>query len=156
MNTVTVSKIVPGPPTSVFPGFTASFGAWYPQEYTWSGTGLVSIRLGSREGDFCTEIGPLGLRLDWGRILHWDPPHNFRFSWQISYERVPVPDQLQASEVVVRFTPEGESTRLDLHHTHFERHGEDSAEAYAEAMGSQAGWPWILDVFTTWYRNNRR
>ena len=48
--------------------------------------------------------------------------------------------------VDVRFDPDGSGTRVSLIHRGFERHGE-AAGAYADQMGSEDGWPYILERF---------
>lgn len=68
-------------------------------------------------------------------------------SWQISPERVPEPDPAKASEVEIHFVAEGPaSTHVEFEHRGFGRHGE-GAEGYLEAMGSECGWPYILDRY---------
>ena len=131
------------PPERAFARFTTELGDWWPAEYTWSQQALESIGI---EDGRCYEIGPHGLRLEWGRVLAWEPPQRLVFTWQISPTRVPQPDPAQASEVEVGFAPDGGGTRVDLLHRHFERHGE-GAEEYAAAMGSPQGWEYILARF---------
>jgi uncharacterized protein YndB with AHSA1/START domain len=80
-------------------------------------------------------------------VLVWDPPRRLAFSWQISPGREPIPDPKKASEVELRFGEEGpRSTRIEFEHRGFSRHGE-GAEGYREAMGSEQGWPYILDRY---------
>ena len=132
-------------PEQAFKLFTDGLGSWWPREFSWSQDVLEEIGMEARPGGFLYEIGPHGLRLDWGRVLAWEPPGRLLFSWQISPERVPEPDPAQASEVEVRFEPAASGCRVVLLHRGFERHGEGGA-GYAEMMGSQ-GWPYALERF---------
>jgi uncharacterized protein YndB with AHSA1/START domain len=121
--------------------------SWYPSEYTWSQDILDTIAIEGREGGRCFERGPGGFWIDWGRVLVWNPPRRLAFSWQISPERQPIPDPAKASEVELRFEEEGpRSTRIEFEHRGFTRHGE-GAEGYRETLGSEQGWPYILDRY---------
>ena len=138
-------------PTSVeraYAVFAEEFASWYhPSEYTWSQDVLETIGIEGREGGRCFERGPYGFWVDWGRVLVWDPPHRLAFSWQISPGREPVPDPEKASEVELRIHEEGpQSTRVEFEHRGFSRHGE-GAESYLMALGSEQGWPYILDRY---------
>ena len=132
---------VPVPPERAFDAF-ADLGSWWPAELSWSGDVLVSLALDPRPGGLATEIGPHGFRVDWGRVLDWQPPERLVLAWQIGPTRVPEPDPARASEVEVRFVPAGpETTRVSVEHRGFERHG-DGAEEYAAGM--TGGWEQLL------------
>lgn len=137
-------------PDEAFARFTEGLGEWWPPEYTWSGPALVAIEMSLGEGGLCTERGPHGFRCDWGRVTTWDPPARVVFTWQISPARVPQPDPRHASTVDVRFTADGDRTRVELTHAGFERHG-DGAAGYRGAMASPEGWMRILQRFATPY-----
>ena len=132
---------VPIEPEAAFALFADRMGEWWPREYSWAGARLEWIGI---KAGMCMERGPHGFRVDWGRVLSWEPPDRLRFSWQISPSRVPEPDPERASEVEVRFTPaEHGGTIVSLAHRSFDRHGE-GWQAYEEAMASPDGWPSIL------------
>lgn len=134
-------------PQAAFERFTHGMGDWWLPAYSWSGEALQSISIEPREGGFCTEIGPHGLRCDFGRVLTADPGRHLAFTWQIGADRVPVLDPEAASRVDVHFEPAGDgATRVTLTHSDFDRHGPDGA-AYCEAMASQQGWPLLLQRF---------
>ena len=138
------SVTVPRSPERAFVAFVDGFVEWWPPEYTWSGQRLEAIGIEPRMGGLCSELGPHGFRLDWGRVLAWEPPSRLVLAWQIGPTRVPEPDPDRASEVEVRFEPDGgDGTRVELVHRGFERHG-DGAEAYRAAMDSEQGWELIL------------
>jgi uncharacterized protein YndB with AHSA1/START domain len=141
---VRVTVNVPASVDRAFAFFTDSFSSWWPREYTWSQDALNRIGIEAREGGLCSEYGPNGFRCDWGRVLVWDPPQQLVLSWQLSPDRQPEPNPAKASEVDIRFLPQGDSSCvLELQHRGFERHGAGGG-AYAAAMGSDEGWPKIL------------
>jgi len=147
VESVRVGVTVDADAEEAFRLFTLGLGAWWPAAYTWSGEVLESVFVEPRAGGFCVEQGPHGFRCHWGRVLVCEPPSRLVLAWQISPRREPEPDPDRASEVEVRLTEEEPgSSRVDLEHRGFERHGDDGA-AYAEAMGGPQGWPWLLDLF---------
>lgn len=138
---------VAAPPEHAFSVFTDGLATWWPAEYTWSAGVLDTIGIEPREGGLCFEVGPYGFRVDWGRVLMWEPPKRLVFAWQISPRREPVPDPAKASEVEVRFEPEGPaSTRVEFEHRDLARHGGESTD-YLAALASPGGWPYILDRY---------
>jgi uncharacterized protein YndB with AHSA1/START domain len=137
---------VPLSPERAFKLFTDGLGGWWPREFSWSQDALEEIGMETRKGGLLYEIGPHGFRVDWGRVVEWEPPARLVFSWQISPTRVPEPDPAKASEVEVRFEPDDDGSRVVLAHRAFDRHGEGGA-GYAEMMGAE-GWPYALERFT--------
>ncbi|HEX2844415.1 MAG TPA: SRPBCC domain-containing protein, partial [Candidatus Limnocylindria bacterium] len=107
-------------PEAAFGHFVDRFETWWPREYSWSGDALESIGIEPRVGGFCFERGPHGLRLDWGRVTAWEPPHRLGFSWQIEMDRTPQPIPAHASSVELRFEPAGAGCWLTLLHSGFE------------------------------------
>lgn len=138
--------IVPADPSTVFRRFTIELSGWWPRAFTWSGEQLlVDIGMQPGPGGHLYEIGPHGLRLDWGRVLTWRQPEQVAFSWQIGPDRVPQPDADRATEVDVRFTAAGTGTVVVLSHDGWERHGEQGAVYRA---GMATAWPRALEQFT--------
>ncbi|KXK58135.1 ATPase [Micromonospora rosaria] len=136
--------LVAASPERAFAVFTGELADWWVREYTWSGpAALVELGIEPHAGGMLYEIGPYGFRSDWGRVLTWDPPRRFVFTWQIGPDRLPVPDPALASEVEVLFLPDDDSggTRVEVEHRHFDRHG-TAAEGYREAL--TAGWQELL------------
>ncbi len=141
------SVVVTLPPERAFAVLAGRLGSWWPAEYTWAQDGLEDIAIEPWEGGRCYERGPHGFQCDWGRVLVWEPPDRLVFSWQIGPDRVPVPDSERAGEVEVLFSGQADgTTRVELEHRGFERHGE-GAEEYRDAMASEQGWPRLLDRF---------
>ena len=141
---LTHSTVVAVPPGAALDLFTSRLGEWWPAEYTWSQDALEHIEIEPLVGGRAFERGPAGFECDWGRVLAIEPSALLAFSWQIAPDRTPQPDAGKASEVSVRFAAEGErATRIELEHTHFERHGEGGA-GYRDALASPQGWPFML------------
>lgn len=138
---------VPASAERAFSIFIDEFADWWPGEYTWSGPVLEDIGIGRGVGGMCYEKGPHGFQCHWGRVLVWEPPQRLVLSWQISPQRIPEPDPERASEVEVRFHSEAASTtRVELEHREFERHGA-GAEDYRAGMATPQGWTLILDRY---------
>lgn len=138
---------VPIPPDRAFELFVDELATWWPAEYTWAGDALETIAIEPEEGGRCFERGPHGFECDWGRVITWNSPHRLGFTWQVSPARVPEPNPNKASDVDVRFVDETPSTtRVELEHRGFERHGEGGA-GYRTGMASPQGWPYILDRY---------
>lgn len=132
-------------PDAAFELFTAGFGSWWPAEFSWSQPDLLkSIGMDCRPGGMLSETGPHGFRIDWGRIIAWDPPLSLSFLWQISPDRLPVPNPDQASIVTVTFAGANEGTQVDVTHDAWERHGV-GALAYRDEFAQ--AWPMALDRY---------
>ena len=80
-----------------------------------------------------------GQEATWGEVLVWDAPSRIVLTWHPGDE-----DASRATEIEVRFTPEGDGTRVDLEHRGWERLGEQAAEAQA---GYDGGWEAVLATY---------
>lgn len=147
LGTIHKEVIVPLPLARAFELFTSGFSEWWPKEYTWSQHSLVKILLEAKKGGRCYEIGPHDFQCQFGRVLSCDPPHEIKFTWQISPDSRPQPNPENASEVQVRFVAEGEhTTKVILSHSLIEHHGQ-GAEDYFNGLNSEQGWSWILQHY---------
>jgi uncharacterized protein YndB with AHSA1/START domain len=156
MDSINIAINVPGDRAFAFRTFVGDFNAWWPKAYTWSGDSLVHIGLATNIGGLCSEIGPEGFRCDWGRILRYEEGKLISFRWQISFERIPVPDASKCSEVHVTFDAVNNAeTSVSLEHKYFERHGE-KGERYRDALASEQGWPLILEQYKKYCSYIRR
>jgi uncharacterized protein YndB with AHSA1/START domain len=141
------SVTVSAPRERAFAAFHGGFGRWWPAAYSYAGeSGLQEIRLGLAAGDLCSEIGPAGFQVDWGRMLAVEAPGRLAFLWQIAPDRTPQPAPARASEIEVIFEPEGDGTKVTLTHRAFERCGAHGGR-YRDEMASPAGWPRILQAY---------
>lgn len=132
------------PPDHAFRVFTERLGSWWPL-----GTHSVSVMddgsgapetavLEPRVGGRLYERTRDGRDCDWGRVLAWEPPGRLVLSWH------PGRPESEATEVEVRFVPEGERTRVELEHRGWERLGERAAPA---REGYDGGWPAVLGAY---------
>lgn len=132
-----------------FEKFLDEFDQWWPKEYTWAQDQLREIRIDGREDGLCTEIGPYGFRCDWGRVTELTRSSKIVLKWQISPDRLPVPNPEQASEVEIRFSNAAGCTSVEFEHRNFENHGE-GARQYFEMMNSEQGWDYILNAYKSY------
>jgi uncharacterized protein YndB with AHSA1/START domain len=139
--------ITTSPVEDCFSMFVDHLQDWWPKEYTWSQQALKKIAIAPYINGHCFETGPFDFRCDWGRVIEFERPFHIAFSWQISPERIPLPDPEKASKVTVTFkTLEDKTVRVRLIHSGFEQYGTDWQE-YARAMNSEKGWPYILEKY---------
>jgi uncharacterized protein YndB with AHSA1/START domain len=81
-----------------------------------------------------------------GHVRTWDPPRRLVLTWEIFSDWRDDPS-IQ-TEVEVRFTPEGTSTRVDLEHRLLHQYGE-RAVPMRGIFDSDQGWKGLLDVFAS-------
>jgi uncharacterized protein YndB with AHSA1/START domain len=129
-----------------FDVFTAGIDRWWPKTHgIGAGPVLESViepfvggRWYSRHADGADAVV--------GHVLVWEPAQRFVCSWEISADWKPDARAAFASEVEVRFVPEGPSTtRVELEHRNFERMGPQSAEKMRNDVAG--GWPKIMELF---------
>jgi hypothetical protein len=134
-------------PAAAFEKFRHDITRWWPREYTYSGDSLEDLFLEGRKGGVFWERGPEGFRCDLARVMRWMPPDRMIVRWHISSSHRPEPDPEHASEVEIRFVPDGGAgTRIEVEHRAFSKHGTGGAE-YCARMGSDTGWSFILQRF---------
>jgi uncharacterized protein YndB with AHSA1/START domain len=147
MNTSIVAAVtISASQENAFRIFTSQLPYWWPKAYTWSQDKLVQMVIEPHIDGKCYETGPHHFRCDWGRVLAINEPEMLSFSWQIAASRAPEPDPDKAGIVTVTFMPAGDHlTEVKLEHSEFDKYGE-GWEQYAAAMGSEQGWPYILQA----------
>jgi hypothetical protein len=134
-------------PAEAFEKFRHDVAKWWPREYTYAGESMEDLYIEGRKGGVMWERGPEGFRCDLARVMRWMPPEKMILRWHISASHRPEPDPINASEVEIRFVPNGSGgTRIELEHRGFSNHG-TGAEEYCTRMGSETGWPFILKRF---------
>jgi uncharacterized protein YndB with AHSA1/START domain len=137
---VRTSITVEAPADRAFALFTEGIGTWWPPEHHLIEAELAEMVFEPRVGGHIYDRGVDGSECRWARVLAYEPPTRVVFSWDISPRWQLEADHEKASEVEVRFTPEGpDRTYVELEHRHLDRHGEDW-EAMRDAVGSPEGW----------------
>lgn len=135
------TRVVPIPPAEAFDLFTARMSSWWPLA-THSVFEGKAVRCGfePRVGGALFEESDAGERSIWGTILAWEPPGRFVVTWH------PGRGADTAQELEVRFTSEGNGTRVDLEHRGWQKLG---AEAAATREGYSGGWEGVLAYYVT-------
>jgi uncharacterized protein YndB with AHSA1/START domain len=127
--------------------FTEGFDSWWPRSHSIGGSPLKRAIIEARAGGRCFQESTNGSECDWGSVIVWDPPRRFVLAWHLNENWQYEPDSAKASEVEVRFTPEpGGTTRVDLEHRHFDRHGAGGAIIKA-GVDSPEGWAGLLQLY---------
>ena len=140
VRTVTVAA----PRERAFTVFTEQLGTWWPKEYSIGASDMADFVMEPKVGGRWYEVGVDGAECDTGTVTVYDPPARLVFIWQLDGSFRYDPDPAHGSEVEVRFVAEGPgTTRVELEHRHFERHGATAA-ALAEAVGGDGGWNGLL------------
>lgn len=126
------------PADRAFRAFTDEIGQWWPLDkgFSFGGELAKDMFMERREGGRLYERFSDGTEYLYGNVLAYEPPTRVVFSWPS--------EAAEPTEVEVRFTPEGESTRVDLEHHGFERLGEQAEKAFGEY---DQGWVEVLGHF---------
>jgi uncharacterized protein YndB with AHSA1/START domain len=133
------SVVVRCTPERAFHVYTERMGDWYPIEgHSIFDDANSTIVWEGRVGGQVYELSTKGEKGLWGTITAWDPPNELRMSWH------PARDEETAQELTIRFTPEGDGTRVEIVHTGWERVGPDFRERMA---GYDEGWSSVLADF---------
>ena len=125
---------------AAFDLFTEGIASWWPL-----GTHSVfqeegeTVFFEQHEGGRIFERTPDGKEADWGSVLAWEPPDRVVYDWH------PEPGSI-ATEVEVRFSPEGDATRVELEHRGWERLG-DNGPAKRASYNAPDGWDQVIG----WY-----
>lgn len=133
------SLVVNCSPERAFEVFTREIGSWWPtSQYSIGGDKITEVVFEEQVGGRIFEKHSDGGEGEWGRVLAWDPPNRFVMSWS------PGGTTDKATELEVRFAPEGGGTRVELAHSGWEILGEQATESRAAYDG---GWPGVLGEF---------
>ena len=135
---------VAAPPERAFDVFTAGFDRWWPRSHSIGESPLKTAVIESRPGGRWYGLLENGTEAEWGDVLAWEPPSRLVLAWRIGVDWQYDPNLV--TEVEVRFTPEGEGTRVDFEHRHLERMGE-GAEGARASFDSEGGWTGLLAMF---------
>jgi uncharacterized protein YndB with AHSA1/START domain len=132
--TVTVDCAV----EEAFRVFTTDAMSWWPvQSHSIHGS-VAEIVFEPHVGGEVYEIAESGERGHWATVREWDPPHRLVLGWNI------LKREGELTEVEVRFSAEGDGTRVDLEHRGWERVAEHGAEKRADY---DTGWDFVLGKY---------
>jgi uncharacterized protein YndB with AHSA1/START domain len=151
--TVHASIDVNAPLQRAFDVFTRDFGAFKPPEHNLLQVPIAETVVETHVGGHIIDRGVDGTECRWARILAYEPPTRFVFSWDISPHWRVETDPTKTSEVEVTFTATApDSTRVTIEHRHLDRHG-DGWAGVRDGVSTDEGWPLYLDryaaLFTT-------
>jgi len=130
------------PPERAFALFTGRMHDWWPLGHSISDDPRVDIRMESHVDGWWGQIGERGTRVQWGKVLAWEPPGRLLLAWQIDAQWQFDPDLV--TELELTFTPAATNTLVTLEHRNLERFGE-SAEKMAEQLRN--GWPAVVQQY---------
>ena len=152
---VLTSIVVEAPVERAFRVFTEDFDRIKPREHNLLGADIAETVFERRVGGHIYDRGVDGSECRWARVLAYEPPNRFVFSWDINLQWKLETDPEKASEVEVRFVAEApDRTRVELEHRDIERHG-DGWERMRDAVGSPEGWQVGLDRFAEVARSHQ-
>lgn len=123
-----------------------------PREHNLLAVPIEATVVEQRVGGAIYDRGADGSTCRWARVLAFDPPHRFVFSWDIGPDWRVATDLSRTSEVEVVFTAfpdEGDDgapqqrTRVELTHRHLDRHG-DGWTGVRDGVDNPQGWPLYL------------
>jgi uncharacterized protein YndB with AHSA1/START domain len=129
LDAIRKSVVVAAPADVAWELFTARMGEWWPlatHSLGGDGTetaGITPQRIFERWRD--------GTEKTWGQVLAWEPPRRLVFTWDVSPG--------SGNEIEVRFSPEGDGTRVDLEHRAWESGTVDTWQSYQEGWGMILG-----------------
>jgi uncharacterized protein YndB with AHSA1/START domain len=141
------SIVVQASQAKAFEVFTARFGDFKPREHNLLASPIAATVLEPHVGGHIYDRAEDGSECRWARVLAFEPPSRVVFSWDIGPTWQLETDPENASEVEVRFVPEGDDrTRVELEHRHLDRHG-PGWESVAGGVDGDAGWPLYLERY---------
>jgi uncharacterized protein YndB with AHSA1/START domain len=140
---VRTETVVEVPIERAFKVFTEEMESWWDADHHLGDAPLAEMvverHVGGRIFDRLTD----GSECEWSRVLAYEPPTLFVFSWDINTRWELETDPDKTSEVAVTFVTEGpDRTRVALEHRHLDRHGE-GWEGMRDAVGQ--GWAGLED-----------
>jgi uncharacterized protein YndB with AHSA1/START domain len=139
------STLVAAPVERAFQVFTEGMSTWWPlATYKIGKVDAKSVVIEPSVGGRWFERGVDGSECDWGRVRIWDPPRRLVLTWEISSQFQH--DPAIQTELEIRFSPEGASTRVDLEHRLLHYYGDKAIEMRG-IFDSEQGWTGLLNAF---------
>jgi uncharacterized protein YndB with AHSA1/START domain len=133
--TVRKSVTVNCPPEEAFALFTDGLETWWPFEtHSPSDERPEDVVFEPRPGGRIYDRLPSGKETHWGTVTAWEPPGRLALDWHVTPSN-PV------TQLEVRFSAEGDGTRVDLTHSGWERYGAETGETFDSY---NRGWDTVL------------
>ncbi|MFN7971760.1 MAG: SRPBCC family protein [Acidobacteriota bacterium] len=124
---------------AAFRRFTAELALWWPLgSHSVGQASAETVVMEPFAGGRIVERIRDGRECVWGTITAWEPPHRVSFTWH------PGQDPATAQDVEVRFSTDGDRTRVELTHRGFERLGRLARRAH---RGYPLGWAYVLGLY---------
>lgn len=124
--------------------FTSGMASWWPKSHKLTDADLEGQFIETHQGGRWYQRAVDGSECEVGSVATWDPPSRLVLIWRLDAEWTYDPDL--ATEVEVRFMPEGSGTRVELEHRNLEQIGE-RADGFREAIDSPGGWSGLLELY---------
>jgi uncharacterized protein YndB with AHSA1/START domain len=128
------SVTVPLPVEKAFRLFTDGVNSWWPVATHSIGGEDVENVMFDPDGKRVYERLADGTEHDWADINAWEPPNRFLLAWRVNPEKI-------GTEVEVRFSADGDETRVDLEHRGWEKRGASERADY------DGGWDFVLGQY---------
>jgi uncharacterized protein YndB with AHSA1/START domain len=125
------SVTVPLPVEKAFSLFTSGIDTWWPYESHSIGGDKTESAIFDVEAKRLYERDADGTEHDWADIVAWEPPNRFLLNWRVNPGR-------PGAEVEVRFSADGDATRVELEHRGWEKGGAEDRANY------DRGWEFVL------------
>jgi hypothetical protein len=118
--------------------FTDRMTDWWPlATHSVGGDTATSVSIAARIGGEIVETMADGRTSVWGTVTDWEPPALVAFTWH------PGREADEATRVEVRFTVDGDRTRVELTHT-----GWDARVEVGVRASYDTGWEHVLARYT--------
>lgn len=135
------------PADLAFSVFVEQMETWWPASHHIGKNPFQSIIVEPRVGGRWYERDAQGNDCAWGFVRAWDPPRLVTLSWHLQQDWSFDPDLERASDIDLRFIPEGAAaTLVELTHYNLERHGGDF-EDLRNRLDGPGAWGYILEEF---------
>jgi uncharacterized protein YndB with AHSA1/START domain len=133
-------------PARAFEVFTGRINDWWHPGHHLLDGDLKEVRIEPYVGGRIQEESVTGETCIWGRVLTWEPPQRYAFSWLINKDwAVPAPDAV-GSRVTVTFTATETGTHVELVHDRLDIHG-PGWESIRDSVGASGGWTGLIRRF---------
>ena len=140
------SIVVQATTKRAFDVFTTGIDRWWPKTHGIGEGPVIESVIEPFVGGRWYSRHAGGVEAVVGHVLVWEPAQRFVCSWEISADWKSDARRVFASEVEVRFVPEGpRMTRVELEHRNFERMAAPGGEKLRSDVAR--GWPTIMELF---------